>query len=64
VREVGFDNGLQRASCGAEIVATRSRQLVADCGQCFEEEGLRRMVQFAAFCSSEEIVESLLRQLS
>ena len=39
--------GGQRASYGAGIVATLSRQLVADYGRGFEEKSLRRMVQFA-----------------
>ncbi len=54
----------QRASYGAEIVATLSRQLVADYGRGFEEKNLRRMVQFATLFPAEEIVVTLSRQLS
>lgn len=54
----------QRASYGAEIVATLSRQLVADYGRGFEEKNLRRMVQFAALFPAENIVVTLSQQLS
>lgn len=54
----------QRAGYGEEIVATLSRQLVADYGRGFEEKNLRRMVQFATLFASEEIVVTLSRQLS
>ena len=54
----------QRAGYGEAIVATLSRQLVADYGRGFEEKNLRRMVQFAALFVSEEIVVTLSRQLS
>ena len=37
----------QRASYGEEIVATLSRQLVADYGRGFEAKNLHRMLQFA-----------------
>jgi len=56
--------GGRRASYGAEIVATLSRQLVADCGRGFEEKSLRRMVQFAEVYPDEQIVVSLMRHLS
>ena len=56
--------GGQRASYGAEIVATLSRQLVADYGRGFEEKSLRRMVQFAEIYPDEQIVVSLIRHLS
>ncbi len=56
--------GGQRASYGAEIVATLSRQLVADYGRGFEEKSLRRMVQFAEVYPDEHIVLSLIRHLS
>ena len=39
--------GQSRAEYGAEILATLSRQLVAEFGRGFEEKNLRRMVQFA-----------------
>ena len=54
----------QRATYGAGIVVTLSRQLVADYGRSFEEKNLRRMVQFAEVYPDEEIVVSLIRQLS
>jgi predicted nuclease of restriction endonuclease-like (RecB) superfamily len=54
----------QRASYGAEIVSTLSRQLVADHGRGFEEKNLRRMVQFAALFPDQDIVVTLSRQLS
>ena len=56
--------GGQRASYGAEIVATLSRQLVADYGRGFEEKSLRRMVQVAEIYPDEQIVVSLIRHLS
>ena len=56
--------GEQRARYGEEIVATLSRQLVADYGRGFEEKNLRRMVQFAEAFPEEEIVVTLSRQLS
>jgi hypothetical protein len=49
---------------GGEIVATLSRQLVADHGRGFEEKNLCRMVQFADVFPEEAIVVSLIRQLS
>jgi predicted nuclease of restriction endonuclease-like (RecB) superfamily len=56
--------GGQRAGYGEEIVASLSRQLAADYGRGFEEKNLRRMMQFAEVFPSEEIVVSLIRQLS
>lgn len=56
--------GGQRAGYGEEIVATLSRQLAGDYGRGFEEKNLRRMVQFAEVFPAEEIVVSLIRQLS
>ncbi len=54
----------QRAGYGEEIVATLSRQLVADYGRGFEEKNLRRMLQFAGVYPDEHIVVSLMRHLS
>lgn len=54
----------RRASYGAEIVVTLSRQLVADYGRSFEEKNLRRMVQFAELFATEDIVVTLSRHLS
>lgn len=56
--------GGERAAYGGEIVATLSRQLVADHGRGFEEKNLRRMMQFAEVFPEEAIVVSLIRQLS
>lgn len=56
--------GGQRASYGAEIVVSLSRQLVLEYGRGFEEKSLRRMVQFAEVYPDEAIVVSLMRQLS
>ena len=54
----------ERADYGEKIVATVSRQLVADYGRGFEEKNLRRMVQFAELVPAENIVVTLSRQLS
>lgn len=54
----------QRAEYGKEIVASLSRQLVEEFGSGFAEKNLRRMVQFAAVFPDEQIVVSLIRQLS
>lgn len=56
--------GNERAPYGAQIVATVSRQLVAEYGRGFAEKNLRRMVQFAQTYPNEQIVVTLLRQLS
>src|SRR6266702_6251031 len=39
--------GSERAAYGEQIVATLSRQLVADYGRGYTEKNLRRMIQFA-----------------
>jgi predicted nuclease of restriction endonuclease-like (RecB) superfamily len=54
----------QRADYGDEIVATLSRQLEAEYGRGFAEKNLRRMVQFAEVFPGEQIVVTLMRQLS
>ena len=54
----------KRADYGAEIVTTLSRQLEAEYGSGFAEKNLRRMIQFAEVFPIEEIVVSLIRQLS
>jgi predicted nuclease of restriction endonuclease-like (RecB) superfamily len=56
--------GSERAAYGEQIVATLSRQLVADFGRGFEEKNLRRMMQFAEAFPDESIVATLWRQLS
>jgi predicted nuclease of restriction endonuclease-like (RecB) superfamily len=54
----------KRADYGAEIVSTVSRQLETEYGSGFSEKNLRRMIQFADVFPDEEIVVSLIRQLS
>jgi predicted nuclease of restriction endonuclease-like (RecB) superfamily len=54
----------ERAAYGQQIVVSLSRQLVQDYGQSFGEKNLRRMMQFAEVFPKEEIVVSLIRQLS
>jgi len=54
----------RRASYGQEIVATLSRQLVADYGRGFETKNLHRMLQFAEAFPDEAIVATLWRHLS
>lgn len=56
--------GNERASYGEQIVATLSRQLVADFGRGFERKNLHRMMQFAEAFPDEAIVATLWRQLS
>lgn len=55
--------GEERAGYGQEIVATLSRQLVAEFGRGFAEKNLRRMVQFAEIFGDEQIVATLSREL-
>ncbi len=54
----------ERAEYGQEIVVSLSRQLVSEYGNSFSEKNLRRMIQFSEVFPSEEIVVSLIRQLS
>lgn len=54
----------ERAEYGKQIVATLSRQLEDVYGQSFSEKSLRRMIQFAELFPEEQIVVSLIRQLS
>lgn len=54
----------ERAEYGQRIVATVSRQLTQNYGKGFSEKSLRRMVQFGEVFPDEQIVASLLRQLS
>ncbi len=54
----------ERAEYGGRIVVTVSRQLVLEYGSSFSEKNLRRMVQFAQIFPDEQIVVSLIRQLS
>lgn len=54
----------KRAEYGKKIVATVSRQLAIEFGNSFSETNLRRMIQFSAVFPDEQIVVSLIRQLS
>lgn len=54
----------ERAPYGDAILATLSRQLVAEYGRGFAEKNLRRMVQFAEVFPDDQIVVTLSRQLS
>ena len=54
----------ERAEYGKQIVSTLSRQLAADYGDSFTEKNLRRMIQFAEVFPEEQIVVSLIRNLS
>jgi len=56
--------GGERAGYGETIVATLSRQLVGEYGRGFAEKNLRRMIQFAEAFPNEQIVATLMRQLS
>ncbi len=56
--------GTERAAYGEQIVATVSRQLVAEFGRGFTDKNLRRMMQFAEAFPDEAIVATLWRQLS
>lgn len=49
---------------GKEIVVALARQLSEEYGTAFTEKNLRRMMQFAKSFPSQEIVVSLIRQLS
>ncbi len=51
-------------SYGKNIVATLWRQLANEYGTSFSEKNLRRMMQFAEVFPDENIVASLIRQLS
>lgn len=54
----------ERAKYGQSIVASVSRQLTLHYGNGFSEKSLRRMIQFGEIFPDEQIVASLLRQLS
>ena len=56
--------GKERAAYGQQIVVSVARQLVQEYGPSFGEKNLRRMMQFAEVFPEEEIVVSLIRQLS
>lgn len=54
----------QRAEYGQEIVSTVSRQLMSHYGKGFSDKNLRRMIHFGEAFPDEQIVSTLLRQLS
>lgn len=54
----------ERADYGKQIVVSLSRQLTEEYRNNFSEKNLRRMIQFADVFSNEQIVVSLIRQLS
>jgi len=54
----------QRATYGERIVASVGRQLSAEYGAGFVEKNLRRMMRFHEVFPDEQIVASLMRQLS
>lgn len=54
----------KRAEYGKQIVLTLSKHLVIEYGESFSEKNLRRMVQFATAFPKEQIVVSLIRQLT
>jgi predicted nuclease of restriction endonuclease-like (RecB) superfamily len=54
----------ERAEYGQEIVASLGRELVAEYGNGFSDKNLRRMIQFSEVFPEEEIVVTLLQQLS
>ncbi len=56
--------GGERAAYGEQIIATVAGELEAEHGRGFAEKNLRRMVQFAEVFPDEQIVVTLLRQLS
>ncbi|MBB3014213.1 PDDEXK nuclease domain-containing protein [Cupriavidus alkaliphilus] len=54
----------RRAHYGEEVLPGLAAQLVKDYGNSFAEKNLRRMVQFATTFPDQQIVVSLIRQLS
>lgn len=60
--EVNLQNRTE--SYGKQIVATLWRQLETEYGTSFSEKNLRRMMQFAEVFPNENIVASLIQQLS
>ena len=54
----------RRADYGEEVLPTLAAQLVKEHGSSFAVKNLRRMVQFANTFPQEQIVVSLIRQLS
>ncbi|CAG5071389.1 Putative nuclease YhcG [Dyadobacter sp. CECT 9623] len=54
----------KRADYGKQTIIRLAKQLEQDYGNSFSEKNLRRMVQFAEIFPAEEIVVSMIRQLS
>jgi predicted nuclease of restriction endonuclease-like (RecB) superfamily len=54
----------KRAGYGEEIVSSLSRQLAAEYGRGFSRQNLFRMIRFAEVFPDEQIVSSLMTQLS
>lgn len=54
----------QRAQYGQEIVSTVSKQLMELYGKGFSDKNLRRMIHFGEAFPNEQILSTLLRQLS
>jgi predicted nuclease of restriction endonuclease-like (RecB) superfamily len=54
----------KRADYGEEVLPTLGAQLMKEYGRSFSVKNLRRMVQFAVTFPEEQIVVSLIRQLS
>lgn len=54
----------KRAEYGKRVVAELAIQLMAEHGEIWNEKHLRRVMQFASVFPNEEIVVSLVRQLS
>ncbi|WP_247318648.1 PDDEXK nuclease domain-containing protein [Ralstonia pseudosolanacearum] len=54
----------RRGAYGKEVLPTLASQLVKEYGGSFAEQNLRRMVQFAATFPDEQILVSLIRELS
>lgn len=54
----------KRAAYGKQIVVSLGRQLTHQYGQSYSEKNLRRMMQFANVFHDDQIVVSLIRQLS
>jgi len=54
----------KRADYGKQIVVSLARQLADNYGKGFEEKNLRRIMQFAQVFPDEQIVVSVIRQLT
>ena len=54
----------RRGAYGKEVLPTLAAQLVKEYGGSFAEQNLRRMVQFADHLPDEQILVSLIRELS